>query len=346
MANKTFLKAGVIGMGVGERHIEGFEADPRCSVTTLCDINPDKLKDVASRYPGRKLVTDPFHILDDPEIDVVSIASYDDAHHQQIVRALQNSKHVFVEKPICLHREELDDIADHLVKAPTLQLSSNLILRRAPRFINLKENIFKGTYGDIFYLEADYNYGRVEKIISGWRGQLPYYSVIHGGGIHMIDLVLWLTGKRVIEVSAMGNNMATRDKGFKHNDLVVALLRFEDGAIGKVTANFACVFSHFHNLSIYGMNATFLQSRNGGASIYTSRDPNVEPQADNLAYPGAAKGDMIPAFIKSILDGTPPEVTAQEVFDSMVVSLAIEEALETGEAVSITPCNAKSVAKR
>ncbi|MBL4700547.1 MAG: Gfo/Idh/MocA family oxidoreductase [Phycisphaeraceae bacterium] len=335
MTNKLLLTAGIIGLGVGERHIDGYEADPRCRVKTICDIDPDKLKDVSTRYPGRNLVTDPLDVLDDPEIDVVSIASYDDAHYKQIVRALTNKKHVFVEKPMCLFRDELDDIAAHLNADPSLHLSSNLILRKSPRFIDLKKTIEQGDFGDVYYVEADYNYGRVEKILTGWRAHQEYHSVIHGGGIHMIDLLLWLTNKPIVEVTAFGNNIATRDRGFKRNDLIAALLRFEDGSIGKVTANYACVFPHYHNLSIYGMDKTFIQNHNGGASLYTSRDPGVEPTSIDSSYPGAVKGDMIPAFIRSILDGTEQDVSAQEVFDAMNVSLAIEESLLSGKTTPI-----------
>ena len=67
--------AGIIGLGVGEKHIVGYEADSRCRVVALCDIDADKLRTVGERHPGRRLVGDPSDVLSDPSIDVVSIAS-------------------------------------------------------------------------------------------------------------------------------------------------------------------------------------------------------------------------------------------------------------------------------
>ena len=51
-----------------------------------------------------------------------------------------------------------------------------------------------GDLGRVYYMEADYNYGRIHKIVDGWRGAIDYYSVFLGGAVHMVDLLLWLTG--------------------------------------------------------------------------------------------------------------------------------------------------------
>lgn len=335
MTEKRKLRAGVIGLGVGEKHIEGYTADPRCEVVRICDFDEAKLTDVAGRHPGPETTLRPEDVLNDPEIDVVSIASYDNDHRDQVVAALEAGKHVFVEKPLCLFEEELEDIAAVLKAHPNLKLSSNLILRKSPRFVALRDRILNAELGDIYYVEGDYNYGRLHKITEGWRGDIPFYSVVHGGSIHLIDLLQWLTGKRVTEVTAMGAKMATRDTRYRFDDTVAALMRFQDGSIGKVTANFPCVFPHFHNLSIYGTQASFVQSHNGGASFYQTRDPEVPPRPVEEAYPGAAKGDMLARFISSIAEGGDPEVTAQDVMDAMAVSLAIETSNRLGKTVEV-----------
>jgi len=326
------LKAAVIGLGVGERHISGYEADPRCKVVALCDTDPEKLEAVAARNPGRRLTTSPEDILDDPSIDVVSIASPDDAHHYQVMRALTANKHVFVEKPLCLHLNEWKDIKAALAARPQCRMSSNLILRKAPRFQRLYRDIRAGVFGRLYNMEGDYNYGRVHKITDGWRGHIPFYSVMHGGGIHLIDLLTWLSGGRVAEVSAFGTNIATQGTAFRHPDSVTAILKFEDGMIAKISSNFSCIMPHFHNVAIYGTQASFLQTP-AGAHLYTSRDPEAVPEAVREMYPGAQKGDMIPAFIGSILDNSAPDVTSQEVLDCMAVSLAIVASAEAGTSV-------------
>jgi predicted dehydrogenase len=329
------LRAAVIGLGVGERHIAGYEADPRCRVTTLCDIDADKLAAVGGRHPGRRLMRDADEVLADPSIDVVSVASYDDRHHSQVMAALAAGKHVFVEKPLCLHDHELADIRGALAARPDLRLSSNLILRRSPRFARLRQRMRAGELGECYYAEADYNYGRLAKITEGWRGRIPFYSVVHGGAIHMIDLLMWLFGERPNAASAFGSRLATRGTGFRFNDCVAALLSFPSGLVAKVTANFACVFPHHHNLSVYGTAATFVHDRLG-ARLYVSRDPDAEPREIEDAYAGPAKGDMLPSFVAAILDGRQPDVATADVLDAMSVSLAIERAAACNQTVAIS----------
>src|SRR5260370_1184258 len=94
------LNAGIIGLGVGERHIAGYEAHPQCQVTAVADLNEVKRKDVQSRHPHLKIHSDAHAILTDPNIDVVSIASFDNFHFEQIMTALENNKHVFKMKVI------------------------------------------------------------------------------------------------------------------------------------------------------------------------------------------------------------------------------------------------------
>ncbi len=317
------LKAGIIGLGVGEKHIEGYNSHPECEVTALCDFSKEKLAAAKIEYPNLKLVDDANKILCDPKIDVVSIASFDNYHYQHVMKAIENGKHVFVEKPLCLNIKEAKKIKSALKKS-RLKMSSNLILRNCPRFKFLKKSIHEGEMGEIFYLDGDYNYGRLEKLTDGWRGDIGYYSVVLGGAVHIVDLFLWLTETKVIEVHSVGNNICTKNSKFRHDDLAVSLLKFKNGMIGKVSANFGCVFPHFHNLSVYGTKATFVNGKEFG-TLYRSRDPRATPEKVYEAYPGTQKGDLIPSFIESILTGKRAKVTEEDVFNTMAVCLSIDE---------------------
>ena len=328
------LKAGVIGLGVGEKHISGYESDSRCQVISICDFNAHKLKEVGERFPDKKLCADPNEILTNQDIDVVSIATYDDSHCSLIEKAIFHKKHIFVEKPLCLTFDEFDLICDLLRKNPEIKLSSNLILRKSPRFVELKKRISKGNLGKPYYFEGDYDYGRIHKITEGWRGEISNYSVVHGGAIHLIDLVKWFIQKKVIEVFAYGTNIATKNTQFKGNDMVSALLKFEDGIIAKIGSNYSCKAPHFHRLSVYGTDGTFQQSH-GGTIYINSRDPNHQPEIVTDLYPGTSKADLIPSFVRSILDNTIAEVDKQEVCDVMAISLAIEESIRLRSKVEV-----------
>lgn len=325
--SRTALRAAVIGLGVGERHLATYEEYARCSVVALCDLDERRLEEVARTRPECRVTTNAADILSAPDIDVVSIASYDTDHGGQVFAAIASGKHVFVEKPLCLRDEEFERIVAALNEHPGVQLSSNLLLRRAPQFVELKERIEAGSLGRLFYLEGDYHYGRIEKIVGGWRGQIPFYSVTHGGAIHLIDLVLWLTGGRVCEVVAMGNQIATTGTQFRYPDMVTALLRFDDGMTAKISANFGCVLPHSHALSAFGTMGTFVQTIQGGA-FYQSRDPQVLPEVI-LPRQHDAKRDVQRAFVAQLLDGMPGLVSTEDVLAAMAVSLAVERSLSS-----------------
>ena len=96
------LRLGIIGLGVGMKHALALADHPFCEIVGLCDFSDDKLKKAGENYPGALLTKNASEILDNPVINVVSIASFDNYHFEQTVRAIKNGKHVFVEKPVCL----------------------------------------------------------------------------------------------------------------------------------------------------------------------------------------------------------------------------------------------------
>jgi predicted dehydrogenase len=333
---KAPLRAGVIGLGVGEQHIGGYTDHPQAEVVAICDIDEAQLAKVAARHPGPLATADPSVVLGHPEIDVVSIASYDDVHYAQIREALEHGKHVFAEKPVCLHEDEARHIAQLLRARPGIRLSQNMPLRLSPRFVELREQIAAGALGRIFHVEGDYDYGRRHKLTDGWRGELPWYSVVLGGAIHMIDLLLWLTGDMPVEATALSSGIATAGTRFKHDDFVVALLRLESGATAKVTANLGCVSRHFHGLRVYGTEGTFV---NGlpDATLYAPAPPPAEgrPVKVTTAYPGVGKGDLIAGFVDALLDGVTPPVPESQVLDVLAVCFAIERSVSEGRPATV-----------
>jgi predicted dehydrogenase len=330
------IGAGVIGLGVGERHAHAFARLSAADPVALCDKDPEKLAAVGRLFPKARQYARAEDLIDDPAIRVVSVASYDQDHHGQIVRALKAGKHVFAEKPLCQSQDELDSICQAWRDGRgKVRLSTNTILRRSPRFVWLREAIARGEMGQVYCVEADYVYGRLQKLTDGWRGRIPGYSVMLGGGIHMVDLVLWLTGESPVEVTAFGSGLASRDTKFQGNDLAVALLRFESGLLAKIGANFASVHPHHHRLFVYGTEASFAnpaEDLTGPAMLWKSRDPQAPPLPVHEAYPGVDKGDLLPAFLEAIQGRGEPGVNEREVFAAMATCLAIDASIHAGGA--------------
>jgi predicted dehydrogenase len=333
----TVLRAAVIGLGVGEQHIEGYGAHPGAEVVAICDADPDRLEEVGRRHPGPRRTTRPRDVLEDPEIDVVSVATYDDAHFPQISAALAHGKHVFAEKPVVMDRAEAEAVIALLDADPRLRLSTNVPLRLSPRFVRLRELIHAGELGELFHLEGDYDYGRRHKLTDGWRGRIPYYSVLLGGGIHMIDLLRWLSGQEITEVvGAAQSRIATRGTAFRHADFVTATLRTGSGATMKVNANLGCVSPHFHAVRVYGTKATFVNGLPDGL-LHRPAPPPAGARTARVTdpYPGVAKSALVTAFVEAILTRTPGPVDERAVFATLSACMAVEDALHGGSRTDV-----------
>ncbi len=326
------LQVAIVGLGVGEQHARAFNKNQRCQIRWLCDFDTEKASRLRSNIGcvGALITRDIGEVLNDPEVDVVSIATYDHHHYKQVVDSLSAGKHTFVEKPLCRGLKELSRIKEvwHR-RQPELKLQSNLVLRAAPLYQWLERLIMSGDFGDVYSFDGEYLYGRLSKLTHGWRKNVQDYSVLEGGGIHLIDLMLWLVKEKPVEVYAVGNGISTESSDFIYNDFSTAVMKFSSGLVARITANFGCVHRHQHVMRIYGTNKTFLYD-DLGARVHQSRDPEVESSPVSLQPLPLGKGDLIDDFINSILDKRDVAEITQGTFDAISVCAASDISIKTG----------------
>jgi predicted dehydrogenase len=328
------LGVGVVGLGVGEQHARAYAADRRCRLRWLFDNDAGKAKALARRLKAGEAARTYKQILADDAVDVVSIASYDHDHFKQVKAAFAAGKHVFVEKPLCRTKAELKSLVAAWKKAGRPHLRSNLVLRAAPIYVWLKREIAAGRLGDVYAFDGDYLYGRLAKITEGWRAHVGDYSVMEGGGIHLIDLMLWLAGERPAVVSTVGNRIATRGTKFRYDDFMSSTFEFPSGLVGRVTANFASEHRHQHVVRVFGTKATFIYD-DKGPRIHRSRDETRRAKGLRLKALPAGKGVLIPDFVGGILAGRDPAPAARREFDLIAAVAAADEALKNKRPIAI-----------
>ena len=325
------LKAAVIGLGIGEKHATAFQNHKEIILKKVCDLDQKKLNNLNIKFPNLLTVTDDQLILKDADIDIVSIASYDNYHANQITQAIENGKHVMAEKPLCLSLEEMIKIKNSQKQNKKVKISANHVLRSNHRFDKFRNEIDQGQFGEIFYLEADYYWGRKKKLF-GWRSEMDYYSIILGAAIHMIDIVMWLLNSKPITVQVIGSDIPSKRTNLKYNSFAIILLKFKNGVIAKITGNGGCVHPHFHGLKIFGSKRTTVHDL-PGAYYFDSSENNPEPVPITEPYPDKeSREKVLHTFVDSILDDSVvPLVTQQDVYDVMSVCFAAEEAMNTGK---------------
>ena len=326
------LKIGVIGLGVGEQHVIGYQRIPNVEVTDICDIDPSVLKIVGDRNDVPNRHQDYKQITENPNIDVVSIASYDNCHAIQAISAFENGKHVMIEKPLALNRHEAEAILRAQQDSGRF-LSSNLVLMKSPRFQELKNWIAKGYFGEIVTIEGDYLHQILWKLTQGWRGEMEFYCVTYGGGIHMIDLMRWLLDEEIVEVCGMSNKKLTRGSKFNFDDTVTNLLKFKSGTVGRTTSNLGAQRPQIHGLSVYGTEKSFINDTPHAKLFHGDNSEDIEIVETN--YPGIDKFGLLPDFISSIRNGDEPEVSAKDVFRVMDICFACYESLKAKKTVNV-----------
>lgn len=324
------LGVGIIGLGIGKRHLETVEASDVAHVAAICDLDSEKLKEVGRLVPKSLQTTNDSELIHDSSVDVVVVASYDASHGAQVLQALKAKKRVFVEKPLCTTEDEFEAITLELRGGPQNRLSTNMPLRARRNFIELKNRLSSGFFGDPYLIEADYMYGRIHKLTDGWRGQDSDYSVTLGGGIHMIDLIMWLTNSRVSEVSAFGNSIATEKKlPFGNPDTEIVNLRLVSGVLARVSSNFPVVSRHHHRVAVFGTERAYLLDATGEA--YSERVRGEVRTERLLRYEDSEfLRDSLASFLSSIAGGTKALVSTEEAMVAAQVALKIKRSVAQG----------------
>lgn len=329
------INCAVIGMGVGERHADFYDSYKFTNLVKICEIDKKKWKKIKKRYPKVKIVDDENEIFKDPKIKLVSLASHDNYHFSQILKATKYKKDIFVEKPICLLLKQLKIIKKNVLKSKII-MSCNFILRENNQFKNIGKIIKNKKFGKIYYIEGDYNYGRLEKIEKGWRGKIPNFSVTHGGAIHIIDLIISFLKELPISVVSSGNKLVTKNKNFKSNDFTIGILNFKSGKIAKISSNFGCVTPHHHSLKLFGNKGTIVHDIRGGL-LYKSRNKKKKPKFFNLKTNNKQKANILKFFIDDILNNKKNKLIENfnNIINSMLVSLAIDKSIITKKKILI-----------
>lgn len=321
------IKAAIIGFGIGQKHFEAIHNFKNSQVQIICEKNLTKLVALKKKFPNIKITDNEKDIFSNKDINLVSIASYDDDHYHQVLQSIKYKKNIIVEKPMCLTEKQLRHIKK-LILNSKLKITSNLVLRVNNLFMNIKKKIDNDK---IFYIEADYIWGRKEKLF-GWRSKIKNYSLILGAGIHVIDLVMWLLKKRPISVFAFANDIATTKSIFKKKSMALIVLEFPGNIIAKITANGAAIHQHFHELKIFTKNKTITNSLNGSFT-FTKNNSKI----NKYDYPDKTnRKKLIQNFLESIIDHKKKHIIShKDQFDLMSVCFAAEKSIKINKKIKI-----------
>ena len=148
------IRIGVIGYGYwGPNLVRNCFETPGVEVASVSDLRDDRLALVASRYPTIKTTRNARELIEDPSIDAVAIATPVSTHYELALRALQEDKHVLVEKPLAADTEQVQRLIDLARKRNrVLMVDHTFVYTGAVR--KIRELVDSGTLGEIYYYDS------------------------------------------------------------------------------------------------------------------------------------------------------------------------------------------------
>ncbi|MDD3534864.1 MAG: bi-domain-containing oxidoreductase [Candidatus Cloacimonetes bacterium] len=235
-------------------------------IDTICNRRAGLSKVLGKKYHSKKITSDYKAVLADSDVDLVVIGTRHDSHGPLVIEALEAGKHVFVEKPLCIKKEELNKI-EELCRDSKLQLMVGFNRRFSPLSKLAKENISKLDSPKYIVYRVNAGY----QSPNGWIQDLS----IGGGRIigeccHFIDLI-----KFYIDAPLMSYDFSFIPSGIgdiESADNVSITCKFADGSLGIVhyatvgnpklpkelieihQAGKSMVLDDFKNLYFYGYN--------------------------------------------------------------------------------------------
>jgi predicted dehydrogenase len=151
---EALIRVGVIGYGYwGPNVVRNFFAVDNTRVDVLCDMNPGALARAKKTYPGLAVTTNVDEVLKSPGLDAVAVITPVWTHYKLAKAALENGKHVFVEKPFTSTSEQAEELID-LAERKNLRIMVDHTFLFTGAVRKIRELTEKGTLGDLYYYDS------------------------------------------------------------------------------------------------------------------------------------------------------------------------------------------------
>ncbi len=338
------IRIGVIGCGaIAERlHAPEYAGSPDAELVAFCDVIKSKAQALAAQFaPGAEVYADYKELLRKAKIDAVSVCLPNFLHGPATIAALKAGCHVLVEKPMATSAAEGRKMLDAAKKAGKL-LAVNQSQRLFPAHVKAKEVLDSGILGKVLHVTAMFGHAGPETWSpSGkwfFKKDEARFGAMADLGVHKADLVRFLTGKEVAEVSGFFERLEKPRATVEDN--FAAALKFTDGTIGTLAASW----------TVKGMEANYTIFHCANGSLRVCAVPGrplvanlVKPECEiNFELPppptndaGGWGLDIGGRFCRAIKGEEAPYCSGEEGLKSLEVILAAEQAAKTGRTVKL-----------
>jgi predicted dehydrogenase len=337
---KDKIQVGLVGLGwVSSQYVKSFKLNPHCDIRAICVRRREKGEQKIRTFgiENCELFTDLESMLLKTDLDLVCILTPNNLHASQAIQCAEAGKHLIIEKPAALNWEEAVVLRDKL-RTTGVKNISGYVLRWNSLFITIKEMLKRGMIGRIFHIEVDFMlyldqhfqcYNWCSKKDTGG-------SILIQSGCHAVDGLCCLTEKPVQEVSAF---CSKNRPDFDHPTTYTILLRFEDGATGKLLCTYDARNPYIFDINIYGdkgsirKNLIYCKDTFPGQVDWISI-PSVLPDTENVEHhPFPQMVDYFVDCIRNDVKAVPSMEEGMQVFE--IIEAAERSADQGGKPIRL-----------
>lgn len=351
------LGIAVIGAGrIGSMRALLSAQHPAVNFIAVADLNRDAAQALADKAGAQFIANSNREAIAHPSVNTVIVSTSEHQHTEAVLMALDLGKKVLVEKPIALKLEDADRMLRALASSSgSLHVGYSRRFKR--RYLLAKEQIAQGRLGTVTGISARIYNSRAQVFATLKRD--PGATPVVDSLTYYIDFVnWWLPHNPVVEVWARGQGGVIREAGYDCDDVTYAVLTLADGALVNCNVSFALPekypsLGYCGRIEIIGKEGVLMiDDDHMEQLLYTEKSiPHIYlPEVSvNMAFLGSsapgdwAAGDFwgpLASETRQWLDYAATGractlTTPQEARNNLEVTLAIEEAVETGKSVRL-----------
>lgn len=342
------VKVAVIGCGkiAQVRHIPEYLDNRDAELVGLFDLNLERAKELALKYDC-KAYEGTEELLEDPEIDAVSICVANHVHAELAIQALKAGKHVLCEKPMATTLKDCEEMV-HTAEEQGKKLMIGQNQRFAKAHIQARKLIQQGEIGTVISFTTTFRHGGPETWSVDAGAQNWFFDKKRAAmgamadlGVHKTDLIQYLLDDEVAETTA---RVVTLDKKDAEGNLIsvddnaICIYKMKKGAIGTMTASWTCYGEEDNSTILFGTKGVMkiyanpqycieIVRREGGKVYY---DIDQIQTNDNQT-----KSGIIDAFVEAVRDDKEPAVSGKSVLSAMRAVFGSIESSETNKTIFV-----------
>lgn len=265
------------------------------------------------------------------DLDIVGISNEDHQRAGAIIAAADSGAHVITEKPLAKTTEELDQVKSSIEKAG-VEMTMLLTMRQDPFFMAARKVMEEGLIGEVAQITGQKSY-RLGKRADWLKSRETFAGVIPFVGVHIIDLMRWISGREFVEAMAYGSNVTKPEIG-EMEDNASSVMKMDNGGSATLRIDFlrpASAPSHGDDrLRMAGADGV-LEVINGADKATTVILPDKGIWQPELPE----KEPFFQKFVGYIDGKCDTPVPAEDCYRATEICLLIRQAQDEGRIVSL-----------